>query len=132
MTPGIYVGISEPWDGTLAGFFRPKTDAEVVRSAVLHRIMTATDERVMIEFGTEFPRSSGEPNDLELQESLIGQIGDALRSDPRVEGVTISPLSEENTLVLQITYQLAGDPFRRQVDLLRVKPALVSTSSTSR
>lgn len=82
-----YRGMAYPWGQTLASYFEPKGDRDVLRTSIETIIFTRIYERVMLPgFGSPIHEAPFEPSDEQLDETLAAIVRDNVTFwDGRVE-----------------------------------------------
>lgn len=104
-----------PFGDTIASYFQPKSDIDVLKSSLLIFVMTSFGERVMEnDIGTSIPRSVFEPIDPTFdQETIKDEIRNIVKKyDPRIDvtDVRVELNDDLKTVLIKILAQPFQDP----------------------
>lgn len=114
-----FAGMAFQFDGTVLGTFAPKTDEEVIRTAIEMILLTRVGERVMFpEFGSFIPDLLWEPSDDVLAISLRATIEEAFYTwEDRATLAAVSVEPNENSIRVTMSIFLIREGDEREINM---------------
>lgn len=103
----LYRGMALPWGNSLASYFEPKGDRDVLRTSVQMILFTKIRERVMLPaFGSPLHEAVFEPGDEELEAALKQIVSQNVPFwDQRLRVLDVSVTSDHHVTTVSVVYE---------------------------
>ena len=128
---GLYAGMGFPFGTTLASYFTPKEDLQILRTSIEVIIMTHIRERLMLPgFGSPILEAVFSPGDVILDEQLARIMTETVNFwDRRVDVLNFSVTEDQNgghEKTVSVTYRDRSSPDNRDTFTCSIPENLVT------